>query len=852
MGEGNDMRSRYGLFAAFLLAGTAAPAFAQASGGVNDPNVPPPQDAAVAPGETPQPPESDAAREAATDATAEPVEGNAIVVTAQRREQTLQDVSASVVAIGADRLETSQIDNLQDLQTIVPSVNFGSDFNQAKIFIRGVGANTSTTGNATGVALHVDGAVVARAEAQLTSLFDLERVEVLRGPQGTLYGRNATGGSINLITAKPTDTFSGYARLTYGNYNAIVSEAAISGPITEGILFRIAGKTEDRDGFGKNPVTGSDVDNLNRRMVRGQLQFNFSDVTDLLLEGEYFRQDDHSGAIHYLRASFPGVARLAPLGVGGYAAKPRDLASEVDGGTNTRTYSFTGIFRTELTDDLTLTDIANYRRFKSSLYQDLDLSAVVDSLQTNGQSTTVQERRIDSRQYSNELQLNYSVKDLDLVVGGFYFHERQRPIDNVGLSLRNGMASNIPILQAAGIDLAEAYALCGYSPDPVTGGSTIIAPKRVCTHSNLGDEAWAIFGQAHIGLGALSPALEQFTLKLGGRYSHEKIDSRNPSIIIAAGGRGPVIHYTNAGTFRERTFADFTPEAGLEWHPNRNLMVYYTYSEGFKAGSGENAAGSTTIVDPETIKNHEAGIKATVAPGISTNLALYKYDLKGAQLNKTIAGGPTGYITIFENAAETKAKGFEFEVFGRVTPDFRVSGSVSYTDAHYKNFVTLDPIDPRNVVTPGSPAYDPVTNPDPTAFGAPCAGDLDPSTPTCEIQLEGNRIRNTPKWAFNVHAEYDIAVPGGGEVTLQGDVTHKSRTFFTEFQRDIESSAPYTFVDVGAIYRTADDRLSFQLWAKNLFDVDRRSSTFALATGRLIGATWLPPRTYGATVGYKF
>jgi iron complex outermembrane receptor protein len=458
------MSFKYPALAAVLLAGTSAPAFAQA--GANQPS------------ETPQSPAEDAAQQAATDATLEPTSGNAIVVTAQRREQTLQDVSASVVAVGADRLASSQVNSLQDLQTIVPSVNFGNDFNQAKIFIRGVGANTSTTGNATGVALHVDGAVVARAEAQLTSLFDLERVEVLRGPQGTLYGRNATGGSINLITAKPTDYLSGYGRLTYGNYNAIVAEGAISGPITENVLFRIAGKTEDRDGFGENPVTGSEVDDLKRRMIRGMLQFNFSDTTDLLLSGEYFRQDDHSGAVHYLRASFPDVPRLAPLGVGGYATDPRDLASEVDVGTITDSYSFTGTFRTELTDTLTLTNIANYRSFETSLFQDLDLSAVIESLETNGQPTTVQERRIDSEQYSNELQFNYSIDNLDLVVGGFYFHERQRPIDNVGLSRRNGMASNIPILEAAGIDLAEAYELCGYSPDGVSGGSTIIAPKR--------------------------------------------------------------------------------------------------------------------------------------------------------------------------------------------------------------------------------------------------------------------------------------------------------------------------------------------------------------------------------------
>jgi iron complex outermembrane receptor protein len=802
---------------------------------------------------------TDSAAQAGTDSTLSPAEGNAIVVTAQRREQTLQDVAASVVAVGADRLASSQVNSLQDLQTIVPSVNFGNDFNQAKIFIRGVGANTSTTGNATGVALHVDGAVVSRAEAQLTSLFDLERVEVLRGPQGTLYGRNATGGSINLITAKPTDTLSGYGRFTYGNYNSIVAEGAVSGPITEAVLFRIAGKVEDRDGYGENPVTGSEVDDLKRRMVRGMLQFNLSDATELLLTGEYFRQDDHSGAVHYLAPSFPGVPRLASLGVGGYASRPRDLASEVDVGTDTKSYAFTGIFTTELSDALAVTNIANYRNFKTSLFQDLDLSGVINSLQTNGQPTTVQERRIDSEQYSNELQVNYSIDNFDLVVGGFYFHERQRPIDNVGLSRRNGMQSNIPLLQAAGIDLAEAYELCGYGPGTVTGGSTVIAPKRVCTRSNLGTEAVAFFGQANIGLGLFTPALDAFTVKLGGRYSWEHIDSANPSIVIAGGGRGPVIRATSdpspigvsqtaapnsgPGTFVERSFEDFTPEVGLEWQPNRDLMVYYTYAEGFKAGSGENASGSRVIVDPETVQNHEVGVKATVAGGISVNLAAYTYDLQGLQLNKTIAGGPTGYTTIFQNAAETTAKGFELDIFGRVTPDFRISGSLSYTDAKFEEYATLDPLNPANILTPGAPAYNPVTNPDPTAFGAPGGGDM---------QLAGNQLRNTPKWAFNVHGEYDIPFESGGELTLQGDVTYRSRVYFTEFERDIESSEGYTFVDVGATYRTADDRLSFQLWAKNLFDVDRLSSTFALATGRLLGATYLPPRTYGATVGYSF
>ena len=769
-----------------------------------------------------------------------------IIVTAQKREQSLQDVSAAVSAIGADRLATAQVANLQDLQTIVPSVNFGSDFNQAKIFIRGVGANTSTTGSSTGVALHVDGVYIARAEAQLTSLFDLERVEVLRGPQGTLYGRNAVGGSVNLITAKPTSTFSGYARLTYGNYNQIFAETAISGPITDWLRARVAVRTENRDGFGTNPVTGRDVDDLKRRMARAQFDVDLGSRASFLLSGEYFRQDDSSGAIHYLRASFPGVARLPPLGIGGYARRPRDLATENQVGTDTETWAVTGTFRWDLTDQIAITNITNYRKFNSSLFQDLDLSAVVSSLATNGQATTNQERRIDSKQFSNELQLNYTGDLGSLVLGAFYFHERQRPIDNVGLAPRNGQLSNIAVLQAAGISLNEAFGLCGYGPGTLANGQ-LIAPKRVCTRSNLGTRAFAVFGQANIALGRLfGDGLDGLSLKLGGRYSAETASSENPSIVITRNGLGPVLRYTPEQTRRQRTFRDFTPEIGVEWKLNPDLLAYYTYSEGFKAGSGENASGSRTIVDPETIKNHEAGVKATLAPGYTLNIAAYTYTLDGLQLNKTITGGPTGYTTIFQNAASTKAKGIEAEAFLRPAPNLRFSGAVSYTDATFEDYLTLDPLNAANVLTPGAPAYNAVTNPDPTAFGAPGSGN---------IQLAGNRIRNTPEWAWNLHGEWDV--PGGeeyinGKLTAAADVSYKSRIYFTEFEREIESSRSYTMVDGSLSYLTLDKKLKVDLFVKNAFDVFRPSSTFALATGRLIGVTYLPPRTYGIAIGYNF
>jgi iron complex outermembrane receptor protein len=212
-----------------------------------------------------------------------------MIVTAQKREQELQDVSASVSAVSADRLQSAQIHNIEDLQVLVPNIQLGADFHMAKTFVRGVGLNTVTTGSETGVAMHADGVFIARSEAQLTSFFDLERVEVLRGPQGTLYGRNAVGGSINLITVKPTEDFEGYGRFTYGNYDYIVGEGAVSGALSDTLLARIAFKSENRSGFGINPATGNDVDNLSRSMARLHLNWvptdNFYQVPMMLTRG---------------------------------------------------------------------------------------------------------------------------------------------------------------------------------------------------------------------------------------------------------------------------------------------------------------------------------------------------------------------------------------------------------------------------------------------------------------------------------------------------------------------------------------------------------------------------------------
>lgn len=804
------------------------------------------------------------------------LDAGAIVVTAQKREQSLQDVSAAVSAVSGDQLAAAQIDTLEDLQMLVPSISIGNDFNQAKLFIRGVGANTSTTGSSTGVALHVDGVYIARAEAQLTSMFDLERVEVVRGPQGSLYGRNAVGGSINLITAKPSATFEGNFRGTYGNYNAYTLEGAVGGPIADWIRFRIAGKTEDRDGFGENPFTGTEVDDLERRMVRGQLQFLFSEDVDFLLTGEYFKQDDNSGALKFFAPAFPGIPRLAPLGGTGVATRVRDLAGDEPPSVKTDTYAITGTLNIAATDTFSITNITNYRDFQTEIVQDLDASQIVNSLTTTGQATTVQRREVNSIQYSNELQLKYDSDILKGVFGLFYFHERQTPRDKVGLSTRTGMASNIGALATrvvglngappspaliGSIPLAEALALCGLPNAPG------IAPQRVCLTSDLRTDAFAAFGQANIDLGN-AVGLDGVTLKIGGRYSIEDVSSRNPSIIIAGNGAGPIFRTTSQATFRNKTFSDFTPELGIQWAPTSDLLLYYTYSEGFKAGSGENAAGSTIIVRPESVTNHELGIKAEFFDRrLAINLAAYSYKLDDLQINKTVGGGPAGFSTIFENAARTSAEGVELEFFARPTDFFRISGGVSYIDSQFDDFLTLDPLNPVNVNQPaGTLRYNPLLatgallnpalprNDNVTAFGGPCGTSLTTNLAPCNIQLAGNPTRNTPRWSYSLHAEVDLPIGSeeNGTFTLAGDVAGRSKIFFTEFARLTEGSRSYTMFDGWLRWRSANRNITVQAWVKNIANTFRPTSTFAVSTGRLIGATYLPPRTYGVSIGYNF
>jgi iron complex outermembrane recepter protein len=265
-----------------------------------------------------------------------------IVVTATKVAQDIDSTPAAITAITADALGPGGITEVRDLAYAVPNLSVGDQFGVNRTFIRGIGMTSIDLGADGAVAFLQDGAMIPRPSHQLAGFYDLEQVEVLRGPQGTLYGRGATAGVVNMVTKKPTEDLDGYLNYTLGNYAATTIEGAIGGPIMDGPLMgRISGKFDKRDGYGENLATGKPIDNRDAYAVRGSLRFNPSDTLDIVLMADYFKENDYNYAFHFFGTTVVPEDGLAHNALGGetifdyYAArgkKPdqRNIVSDQD------------------------------------------------------------------------------------------------------------------------------------------------------------------------------------------------------------------------------------------------------------------------------------------------------------------------------------------------------------------------------------------------------------------------------------------------------------------------------------------------------------------------------------------
>ncbi|RME67631.1 MAG: TonB-dependent receptor, partial [Alphaproteobacteria bacterium] len=568
-----------------------------------------------------------------------------IIISSTRKREAASRAPAAVDALSGDALEVASMRAIEDLQYLVPNLSVGEQFGVSRIFIRGIGLTSIDLGADGAVAVLQDGALIARPAAQLTGFFDTERVEVLRGPQGTLYGRGATAGAINLITKKPTEELEGYGRFSYGNFDTIGVEAALSGPLAGDVLLgRVAVKYDRRDGYGKNLFTGNDIDNQDQVSVRASLRLRPNASWTIDLVGDYHREDDRNYAFHFFGPTTQ-VPLLAQL-LGGQTideafpnADFQDIYSNVDPINDREGFSFTGTIAWE-DGPWSVKSISSYRDFERTNVADLDST----DIEAFGRITYVE----DSTTFSQDLVLTYARERFDILAGATYFNEELDGIVEVPLVNLNLLFPTVP---------ADALFL--------QDGTVDI-------------DAIGVFVQ---GTYEIVPDL-RFTAGL--RYSYEKRDAIGSFsfVDIVAGTGAPFTLPTD----KQESWDALTPKFVLDYTFEDGTLVYASVSRGFKSGV-INIGSLNPVINPEFVWAYEIGAKgAALDRRLRFSAAAFYYDYSDLQVGRVNAQS----TVTTENAAAAENIGVELEAKFAVTDNFTLDAHATWLDAEFTDFTTFE------------------------------------------------------------------------------------------------------------------------------------------------------------------
>lgn len=572
-----------------------------------------------------------------------------IVVTAQKREETAQRVPIAITAISPQTLNDTGFDNLANLTKLAPSLQLSNFGPIAFVTMRGIGNENTTAGGDPGVAIHFDGVYLGRPVGALFQAFDTERVEVLRGPQGTLYGRNATGGSINYITNKPTDTFEFTGDATYGNYNWMRGRAAVNLPVSDSFKLRLVGFGEKRDAFTINTdPSGNDANDAENWGFRAHALYEPSGQFKALLSTSYVKATG-VGSHSELREPFPTGTLAFPASV---------VAATLPGEANFR------VGGTQLVNDLTPFREANDTpesqdnyMWVSSLTLDWDagpiaLRSITGYVKTkfdnyddqDGSSKRLLDLQLveNSEAFSQEIQiLSNTDAPLSWIVGAYYFHEDASRFSNM-----RG-------------DILDAWASRTGQPFGFYFGGDVSA------------ESYAFFGQATYRFGG------GFSVTGGLRYTNDRKDGTNVGFLFSppaysepVGGRWDDVSY--------RLVADY--------QVNPDILLYASYSTGYKSGGinqAINASVEPAVYDPEKVRAAELGLKSTLLDDtLRFNISAYHNSYDDLQFQVFGVVGNRAF-----NAEGATVKGLEIEMQIVPAPWFRLESSFGYADSSFDDQV---------------------------------------------------------------------------------------------------------------------------------------------------------------------
>jgi iron complex outermembrane recepter protein len=758
---------------------------------------------------------------AATPAFAQEAEDNSdsneIIVTAQKREENLQEVPLAISVIGADAIANNGGTTLENAQYLVPSLNFrksGTTLNQA-LFLRGVGTINFSIAAEPSVAAILDGVVLSRAGEGFTDLFDVERIEVLRGPQGTLFGKNASAGVVSIVTKRPTNQFEATVEASYFDKAEYRGRATVNLPLGENIRSRFTGFYSDYDGNVSNITTGNKVNGFKHYGVRGVLEADLGEAIQLTFRGDWRKADDDCCA-EIIGTTPTNAAALALRNTGINREETRIVAQNLETATEEESWGLSLQADIELGSH-TLTSITSYRGWDNVEIRDgdwLDRPYIgLNQLHDIGPQT--------SKTFTQELRIaSPTGQFLEYVVGGYY-----SKADSDRTFTRNVVTCSASTLPAVVAGLTP----CSTAP----GVSTITTPSGSATFGSV-FKNFSAFGQATFNIS------DRLRLIGGLRYTNDKLSvylSRTATGLTLDGAGRPnaapgIQPAFDQGAYNEylrllalnpslavpltidqlqrasSLRANGTPfstrssnnnlsgKAALQFDLSDDIMAYVSYTRGYKGPAYNiffNLMGSgANLIAPETVNSYEGGLKTSFLDGRAiVNLAVFSAKYNNYQANNPdiVAGQVVSRLT---NAGSISTKGAEIDFLLRPADSFTISGGLAYTDAQVDNF--LLPV------------------------GAPASA----------LIAKGTPLANAPKWKTTLGVQYDWETGGfanvafNANVAMQSDQTYElTATLANRLGSTVDG---YAIFDAGIALVDPNDvwRLAFQ--AKNLFGQSFASS----------------------------
>ncbi|WP_375396601.1 TonB-dependent receptor [uncultured Sphingomonas sp.] len=789
--------------AAMALLALPAAAFAQATG------APSPVETQAPAASPPQAAASPSVETQATAATppqnpaAAPVDSGDIIVTAQKRAERLLDVPMSISAVQGETLQKAGIISTVNLQQTTPglvTVNNGFGFLP---LIRGIASSGTSPGDALNVAIYLDDISVGAPIAGFFDLSDIERIEVLKGPQGTLFGRNATGGAIRIITRKPSFDSSGNIGADYGfNFNELRLNGYVTTGLSETVAASLSGSLRKGRGFikGSGPNAGRYYGAPDNYLVRGKILFRPSDRFEAVLAADDFSQQNDSVFISEVNNNanpFPSVPGVVPSTTNRYAGSTQPKADLRGWGTSLDAHW-------EATDDITLRSLTGFRRVHVVSQSDTDRTSLSGTyVFPTTPATNVTSSWNALNQYENAFsqELNLSGGDaasaFTWLLGGYYFH---------------GSAGNPYFRQGLG----DAEGLTGLPSSSVAG-------SRITSNftNHVKTEAIAGFGELTYNV---TPELH---LTGGLRYNTEKKTFHYQQLIL--GGVANTTVYDKAQRWNSTTY-----RAVARYDFAHNANVYASVSNGFKSGVFNGYSPTNPAVNPEKIQAYEIGAKVRAA-GITFTGAGYAYDYKDIQLSSYV--NINGTLTVaLSNATKAKMRGVEFTADGNVGNGFSFNTGISYEPKlNYGIYNTA------LAVTPLTDAQIAANNATPSTAGINKAS-------RTNYDASGSQMVRAPKVTANARINYEGDVAGGKlNANVNGSYTGK---FFWQ-PGNLSPENPYFILNARLGWTPTDGRVTYSIFGNNLTNRLYRTDFVANTRGD-DSVKYAPQREYGIGINVTF